>query len=126
MTPGRLLGLTADTVDPEHPFPFISNLSKNFAVVVKHGGRIKFARVKVPQILPRLVEVKRRYAGERKTRVQEDASRELTDPRYDNYALGHRWRPFVAASDERLVTDVPHGRTQIADRLGFRAAPVCT
>ena len=40
--------LTPLAFDPGHPFPFISNLSKNFAVVVKHGGRTKFARVKVP------------------------------------------------------------------------------
>ena len=40
--------LTPLAFDPGHPFPFISNLSKNFAVVVRHGGRTKFARVKVP------------------------------------------------------------------------------
>jgi polyphosphate kinase len=47
--------LTPLAFDPGHPFPFISNLSKNFAVVVRHGGRIKFARVKVPDVLPRFV-----------------------------------------------------------------------
>jgi polyphosphate kinase len=49
--------LTPLAFDPGHPFPFISNLSKNFAVVVRHGGRIKFARVKVPDVLPRFVKV---------------------------------------------------------------------
>ena len=47
--------LTPLAFDPGHPFPFISNLSQNFAVVVRHGGRIKFARVKVPDVLPRFV-----------------------------------------------------------------------
>jgi polyphosphate kinase len=47
--------LTPLAFDPGHPFPFISNRSKNFAVVVKHGGRTKFARVKVPDVLPRFV-----------------------------------------------------------------------
>jgi len=47
--------LTPLAFDPGHPFPFISNLSKNFAVVVRHGGRTKFARVKVPDVLPRFV-----------------------------------------------------------------------
>ena len=47
--------LTPLAFDPGHPFPFISNLSKNFAVVIRHGGRIKFARVKVPDVLPRFV-----------------------------------------------------------------------
>ena len=49
--------LTPLAFDPGHPFPFISNLSKNFAVVVKHGGRTKFARVKVPDALPRFVTI---------------------------------------------------------------------
>ena len=47
--------LTPLAFDPGHPFPFISNLSKNFAVVVRHGNRTKFARVKVPDVLPRFV-----------------------------------------------------------------------
>jgi polyphosphate kinase len=49
--------LTPLAFDPGHPFPFISNLSKNFAVVVRHGNRTKFARVKVPDVLPRFVPV---------------------------------------------------------------------
>jgi len=47
--------LTPLAFDPGHPFPFISNLSKNFAVVVRHGNRTKFARVKVPDVLQRFV-----------------------------------------------------------------------
>jgi polyphosphate kinase len=47
--------LTPLAFDPGHPFPLISNLSKNFAVVVRHAGRTKFARVKVPDALPRFV-----------------------------------------------------------------------
>jgi polyphosphate kinase len=47
--------LTPLAFDPGHPFPLVSNLSKNFAVVVRHGGRTKFARVKVPDVLPRFV-----------------------------------------------------------------------
>jgi polyphosphate kinase len=47
--------LTPLAFDPGHPFPLISNRSKNFAVVVRHGRRTKFARVKVPALLPRLI-----------------------------------------------------------------------
>jgi polyphosphate kinase len=47
--------LTPLAFDPGHPFPYISNRSKNLAVVVEHRGRIKFARVKVPDVLPRFV-----------------------------------------------------------------------
>jgi len=47
--------LTPLAVDPSHPFPYISGLSINLAVLVKNpttGGR-QFARVKVPSVLPR-------------------------------------------------------------------------
>jgi polyphosphate kinase len=50
--------------DPGHPFPLISNLSKNVAVVVTHGGRTKFARVKVPDVLPRFVQIPERLLAE--------------------------------------------------------------
>ena len=49
--------LTPLAFDPGHPFPLISNLSKNFAVVVRHAGRTKFARVKVPDVMPRFVQL---------------------------------------------------------------------
>ena len=47
--------LTPLAFDPGHPFPHVSNRSKNLAVVVEHKGRTKFARVKVPDLLPRFV-----------------------------------------------------------------------
>jgi polyphosphate kinase len=47
--------LTPLAFDPGHPFPYISNLSMNLAVRVRHAGRTKFARVKVPSMLPRFV-----------------------------------------------------------------------
>jgi polyphosphate kinase len=49
--------LTPLAVDPAHPFPYISGLSLNLAVVVRHPatGVDHFARVKVPPVLPRLV-----------------------------------------------------------------------
>ncbi|MEQ8973907.1 MAG: polyphosphate kinase 1 [Coleofasciculus sp. C1-SOL-03] len=49
--------LTPLAVDPSHPFPYISNLSLNLAVVVKDPdkGEEFFARVKVPKVLPRFV-----------------------------------------------------------------------
>src|SRR5688572_14968554 len=55
--------LTPLAFDPGHPFPLISNLSKNFAVVVRHGGRTKFARVKLPDVLPRFVTIPEALAG---------------------------------------------------------------
>jgi polyphosphate kinase len=49
--------LTPLAVDPAHPFPYISGLSLNLAVVVRHPETRAehFARVKVPPVLPRLV-----------------------------------------------------------------------
>ena len=49
--------LTPLSVDPAHPFPEISNLSLNLAVVVVNpaSGERRFARVKVPELLPRFL-----------------------------------------------------------------------
>jgi polyphosphate kinase len=51
--------LTPLAVDPGHPFPYISTLSLSIAVGLRdpETGESHFARVKVPQILPRLYEV---------------------------------------------------------------------
>jgi polyphosphate kinase len=49
--------LTPLAVDPGHPFPYISTLSLNLGVIVgdPHSGERRFARVKVPSLLPRFV-----------------------------------------------------------------------
>jgi polyphosphate kinase len=63
--------LTPLAIDPSHPFPYISNLSLNLAVVIKEvlstdalksssqssPAKYLFARVKVPDSLPRFVEL---------------------------------------------------------------------
>jgi polyphosphate kinase len=51
--------LTPLAVDPAHPFPYISGLSLNLAVLVRDpdGGVLRFARVKVPNNVPRFVVV---------------------------------------------------------------------
>ncbi len=51
--------LTPLAVDPAHPFPYISGLSLNLAVVVRNidTGKEHFARVKVPPLLPRFVRI---------------------------------------------------------------------
>ena len=51
--------LTPLAVDPAHPFPYISGLSLNLAVVLRNPKTQgeHFARVKVPPLLPRFVEV---------------------------------------------------------------------
>ncbi len=49
--------LTPLAVDPSHPFPYISGLSINLAVLVRNPetGVRQFARVKVPAVLPRFI-----------------------------------------------------------------------
>src|SRR5215211_54254 len=49
--------LTPLAVDPGHPFPYISNLSLSLAVMVcdPDTGQRRFARVKVPDLLPRFI-----------------------------------------------------------------------
>jgi polyphosphate kinase len=49
--------LTPLAVDPGHPFPYISNLSLNLAVIVRDpvSAERRFARVKVPPLLPRFL-----------------------------------------------------------------------
>ncbi len=49
--------LTPLAVDPGHRFPFISNLSENLGVLLDAPGsrELKFARVKIPDVLPQFV-----------------------------------------------------------------------
>ncbi len=59
--------LTPMAFDPGHPFPHISNLSLNLAVVILNdNGGERFARVKVPASIPRLLPVKRSSGSLRK------------------------------------------------------------
>ncbi|HUM01911.1 MAG TPA: polyphosphate kinase 1 [Thermoanaerobaculia bacterium] len=64
--------LTPLAVDPGHPFPFLSNLSINLAVEVKNPetGEVKFARVKVPAALSRLVPLREIVEGKKKVRPE--------------------------------------------------------
>ena len=49
--------VTPLSVDPGHPFPYLSNMSLNLAATVRDPstGKTRFARVKVPPILPRFL-----------------------------------------------------------------------
>lgn len=59
--------LTPLAFDPGHPFPHISNLSLNLAVLIRdQANKNHFARIKVPTTLPRLVPIKRSSGSVRK------------------------------------------------------------
>lgn len=49
-------------VDTAHPFPYISGLSLNLSIKIRHAksGKQEFARLKVPQMIPRLIRVDQR------------------------------------------------------------------
>jgi polyphosphate kinase len=50
--------LTPLAFDPGRPFPYISNLSLSFAILISNSKKEKhFARVKIPSIIPRLLRV---------------------------------------------------------------------
>lgn len=82
--------LTPLAFDPGHPFPHISNLSINLAVVIDDPvlGE-KFARVKVPHMFPRLIRVpSEAKAGSTERPVIEDT-------RYSNFV----WLEDVVANN---------------------------
>jgi polyphosphate kinase len=56
--------LTPLSVDPAHPFPYISNLSLNLAVQVEDptNGKRRFARIKVPNLVARFIPLRERHA----------------------------------------------------------------
>ena len=50
--------LTPLAFDPGRPFPYISNLSLSLAIqVMKSNGQLHFARLKIPSILPRIINL---------------------------------------------------------------------
>jgi polyphosphate kinase len=59
--------LTPLSVDPGHPFPFISNLSTSLGVTLKHPHAEEklFARVKIPKVLPQWILLESDKPGSR-------------------------------------------------------------
>lgn len=61
--------LTPLSVDPGHPFPFISNLSYSLGIVLRNPQTetVLFSRVKIPQVIPGLIQLPKND-GEKKYR----------------------------------------------------------
>ena len=91
--------LTPLAFDPGHPFPHISNLSINLAVVINHpSGEERFARLKVPQMFPRLLRIPTEDAAEEYDRLG------LDDPTGSGYFV---WlEEVVAANLDLLFHDI--------------------
>lgn len=84
--------LTPLAVDPAHPFPYISGLSLNLAVVVRNPvtGHRHFARVKVPRCSP---------ASWRRPRAASSPSRTSSPPTWRSCSRAWRsWRATPSAS----------------------------
>ncbi|MBI3425324.1 MAG: polyphosphate kinase 1 [Acidobacteria bacterium] len=67
--------LTPLSVDPSHPFPYISNISLNLGILVvpeTNGEEPRFARVKVPPNVPRLIKVESSGGAEQHYVMLED------------------------------------------------------
>ncbi|QLH76070.1 polyphosphate kinase 1 [Halosimplex rubrum] len=101
--------LTPLAFDPAHPFPFISNLSLSLAVVTREtdGDGATFTRVKIPQNLPRLVEV---VDGERYVLI-EDVIRANLDLLFPNVevveaSLFRLTRNAEVRRDEEVAEDL--------------------
>ena len=92
--------LTPLAFDPGHPFPFISNLSMNLAVVVRHDGRIRFARVKLPDVLPRFVPIPESLTG-----VRGDTLAFLEDVAKDNIGTLFPGATVIGAHLFRIIRD---------------------
>src|SRR5262249_36110345 len=69
--------LTPLAVDPAHPFPYISNLSLNLAVVVRAPDELtrRLARIKVPPLLPRFLVTE---GGDRFVPIEQLIARKLS------------------------------------------------
>lgn len=73
--------LTPLSVDPGHPFPFISNLSTSLGVTLKHPDREEklFARVKIPKVLPQWIRATPEASGFRFISLVEVIRENLSD-----------------------------------------------
>ncbi|MEO5741540.1 MAG: polyphosphate kinase 1 [Vicinamibacterales bacterium] len=98
--------LTPLAFDPGHPFPLVSNRSKNLAVVVEHKGRTKFARVKVPDLLPRFVALPR-ADGARRFAMLEDVIRENLGQLFTGVAI-RTAHMFRVVRDMEVAVSHPH------------------
>jgi polyphosphate kinase len=93
-------------VDPAHPFPYISNLSLNLAIFVRNPetGITRFARVKIPPILPRFVVLP---DGERFVALEQVIAQHLDSLFPGMEILGHH--PFRVTRNADLEIEEDEG-----------------
>jgi len=103
--------LTPQSVDRAHPFPYISNLSLNLAVVVRDvaTGENRFARVKVPRLFPRFYAL---ADGERFLPVEQLIAAHLESLFPGTEIVSHH--PFRLTLDAELAVDEDASRDLLA------------
>jgi len=106
--------LTPLVVDPAHPFPFISGLSLNLAVMIadsRTGGTI-FARVKVPPLLPRFLALSQnRYVP-----IEDVIAAHLTDLFGDVEIIEHHAFRVTRIRDLEVDEDLTENLLQAMER----------
>ncbi|WP_459193737.1 polyphosphate kinase 1 [Halosimplex sp. J119] len=117
--------LTPLAFDPAHPFPFISNLSLSLAVLTREDDEESptFTRVKVPQNLPRLVEV---AGGERYVLIEEvvRANLDLLFPNAEvvEASLFRLTRNAEVRRDEEVAEDLIDMIEEVLEQRRFATA----
>lgn len=102
--------LTPLAVDPAHPFPYISGLSLNLAVVLRNrqNDSEHFARVKVPPLLPRFVKVPGGNAAETRYVPLEDIIGEFLEQLFAGMQVMQH-HAFRVTRNEDLEVDEDEG-----------------
>ncbi len=99
--------LTPLSVDPGHPFPFISNQSLSLGVFLrsKSSGEESFARVKVPTVFPQWIRVDR-HQNSKQSRFVSLLSliRENLQELFPGMSIAHVM-PFRVIRDTNIDTD---------------------
>jgi polyphosphate kinase len=94
--------LTPLAVDPSHPFPYISNLSLSLAVEIRDENvGTAFARVKVPNSLPRFLPLEARGAQDLRYIMLEDLIASNLDMLFPGVEVVGAW-PFRITRDADL------------------------
>ncbi|MFI0357156.1 RNA degradosome polyphosphate kinase [Actinomadura sp. 9N407] len=116
--------LTPLVVDSAHPFPYISGLSLNLAVIVRdpETDATMFARVKVPPVLPRFLEA----SPHRFTPLEDVIAAHLDQLFVGMEVLEHHAFRVTRNQDLEIDDDISEGLLQALERelLRRRFGPV--
>ncbi|MGN6598823.1 MAG: RNA degradosome polyphosphate kinase [Actinomycetes bacterium] len=110
--------LTPLAVDPAHPFPYISGLSLNLAVVLRDGstGHEHFARVKVPPALARFVPTRTSAHAARFVAIEDVIAAHLPDLFPGMQILGHHAFRVTRNEDLEVEEDEAENLLQALER----------